>query len=200
MIRRERAVVRFSTRIRPTPGPGLASRLVGGACLVALSWHGTAAFAAQRCDVQRYPASTVATRFHDQSDGTIVDSRSKLMWMRCSAGQTWSGARCDGEAGAFTFSSAQAVVDDINRRGSLFFSDWRLPRVPELAAIAERECANPRIDLALFPDTPAEFYWTATTRPAPSDGYAFALSFGAEGIRYLDKAQAVHLRLVRDAR
>ena len=99
-----------------------------------------------------------------------------------------------------TFRSAQAMADDINRTGALFFSDWRLPRVPELATIAERECENPRIDLALFPDTPGEFYWTATTRPQQPEGFAFALSFGSEGIRYLDKEQVLHLRLVRDAR
>ena len=122
------------------------------------------------------------------------------MWMRCSAGQTWSRDRCTGAARSLTFRSAEGVADDVNRSGAFFFADWRLPRASELATIAERQCADPRIDLALFPDTPADFFWTTTTRPQPADGYAFALSFGTEGIRYLDKEQAVHLRLVRDAR
>lgn len=156
--------------------------------------------AAQTCDTHAYPLSTATARFDRHDDGTVTDRRSNLMWTRCSAGQTWTEDRCVGDVRSLSFKSASTMVEDINRSGALFFSDWRLPRIAELASIAERECSDPRIDLALFPGTPPEFYWTVTTRPQPADGYVFALSFGPEGIRYVDKEQAAHLRLVRDAR
>ena len=156
--------------------------------------------AKQTCAPGIRSAPGADTRFEAREDGTIVDRRARLMWMRCSAGQIWSGKDCLGDASTVDFEAALSMVADLNRSGARFFSDWRLPRVPELAAIAERDCAEPRIDLAAFPDTPAAFYWTTTTRPGAPGGFAFALSFGAEGIRYLDKAEPSHVRLVRDAR
>ena len=156
--------------------------------------------AAQTCDTGRYPASTTREAFEEHEDGTLTDRRSRLMWMRCSTGQSWTRGRCAGAARALDFVAAETEAETINRSGAFFFADWRLPRAAELASIAERQCAEPRIDLALFPATPPEFYWTSTTRPAPADGFVFALSFGAEGIRYIDKGQAAHVRLVRDAR
>ncbi len=156
--------------------------------------------AAQTCDTSVHPASTTSARFKADADGTVTDTRSKLMWMRCSAGQRWTGSRCTGTPQSLTFPSAQSVADEINRSGSAFFSDWRVPRMPELASIAERECSDPRINLELFPDTPASFYWTTTSRRAsgPTD-FVYALSFGAEGFRYVDRGQANLVRLVRDA-
>lgn len=156
--------------------------------------------AAQTCDTSVRPASTSAARFKADADGTVTDTRSHLMWMRCSAGQRWSGNHCVGTAQSLSFPSAQSVADEVNRSGSAFFSDWRVPRMPELASIAERECSDPRIDLSLFPDTPATFYWTATSRKgAGAEDFAYALSFGNEGFRYVDRGQANLVRLVRDA-
>jgi len=174
-------------------------RTAGLAALVAVGPVASAG-GAQVCDTHAYPLSAASTRFEAHDDGTILDRESKLMWTRCSAGQQWSGGRCVGDARSYDFRSAMSMADDINRSGTLFFSDWRLPRAPELATIAERQCDNPRINLAIFPDTPPEFYWTTTTRPREPEGFAFALSFGEEGIRYLDQDQPVHLRLGRDAR
>lgn len=160
----------------------------------------TTLIAAQTCDTQRYPLSTVAERFQPNDDGTLTDAGSRLMWMRCSAGQSWSGGRCTGAARSVTYDTAQSLARAINQDGSHFYSDWRIPQVAELATITERQCANPRVDLALFPDTPAEPYWTATARPAASEGSVFTLSFGPEGLRFVDKGQAHHVRLVRNAR
>ncbi len=158
------------------------------------------AHAAQRCDTSTYPLSSASSRFRTDADGTVTDTRSRLMWMRCSAGQTWAGNHCAGPAGSMSYAAAQAMADEINRRGTAFYNDWRVPRMPELASIAERQCAEPRINLEVFPDTPPEFYWTATSRGGQgADGFGFALSFGDEGFRFVDRSEASHLRLVRNA-
>ena len=186
--------------IRPNVSGRRVARVAARASLVGLLAANGAVPAAQTCDTRLAPASAPRTAFEEHDDGTVTDRRSRLMWMRCSVGQDWAGGRCAGDAQSLSFRSAQSTASDINRMGSHFFSDWRLPRAPELASIADRECADPRIDLALFPDTPAEFYWTTTMRPQPAEGFAFALSFGPEGIRYVDQASVAHVRLVRDAR
>jgi Protein of unknown function (DUF1566) len=144
---------------------------------------GGAACAQQVCDAAASSRSSPTSRFEAHADGTVTDKESKLMWMRCSVGQAWDGRAAE-----------------LNRRGSLFYADWRLPQLRELATIAERECANPRVNLAVFPGTEASRYWTATSRPGSRDEtFAYALSFGAEGIAYRPKDEAHRVRLVRTA-
>ncbi len=161
----------------------------------------TSLHAAQTCDTTRYPESSPTARFEDGGDGTVTDTRSRLTWMRCSVGQTWTGTRCAGEASTVTFAAAMAIAEDVNQRGAFFFKDWRVPQVQELAGIVERQCDEPRINLGLFPGTPAAFYWTASSRQGESAAtFAFALSFGTDGVRYISKEEARHVRLVRTAR
>jgi hypothetical protein len=154
----------------------------------------------QSCDTSIYPLSTPSSRFEDHGDGTVTDRLSKLMWMRCSAGQTWSSGRCDGEALDLNWQAAQTTVQEINQAGKFFFKDWRVPQLPELASIAERQCRDPRINLEIFPGTAPTAYWTATSRsPEPGAAEAYTLSFGAEGVINSAKTEAHALRLVRTA-
>lgn len=173
--------------------PACALLLLGAAALHA---H---ALAQQVCDTRLAPLSSPASRFEDHADGTVTDKESRLMWMRCSAGQTGSGTTCSGTAAALDLPTARALAADINRRGQFFYSDWRVPQLKELATIAERQCENPRVNLAIFPNTPAALYWTASSRsPKDSGSHAFALGFDAEGVVYRPVEEALHVRLVRD--
>jgi hypothetical protein len=157
------------------------------------------AWAAQTCDTSRYPLSTPAERFTDNGDGTLTDRQSGLTWMRCALGQTWSGARCSGEPDAYSWSSAQVAARDLNGRGGYAgHADWRMPHIPELAMIVERQCADPRVNAALFPDTPATYFWTATARRGKGlEGEAYLLSFGPEGAAPRNKDDRHYARLVR---
>ncbi len=155
---------------------------------------------AQSCDVSVYPLSTPTSRFEDNGDGTVTDKASKLMWIRCALGQTWAHGTCSGAAAALTWQGALDAARAINKSGTLFFSDWRLPQLPELAGIAERQCKNPRINLAVFPATPPATFWTATSRPTGAvETFAFVLGFGADGIAYVSKEEMHHVRLARTA-
>jgi hypothetical protein len=184
------------------------SRLKVGAAPAALTtalalWAnpGVGAVAAgQSCDVGTYPLSTPTERFTDNGDGTVTDHGSNLMWMLCAVGQTWTKATCNGAATALTWQGALDAAQAINKRGNLFFNDWRLPQVPELAGIAERQCKNPRINLTVFPGTPSAAFWTATSRPSATvEAFAFVLGFGADGIKYVSKEETHDVRLVRNA-
>lgn len=154
----------------------------------------------QRCDTSLYPLSSPTTRFKDHGNGTVTDTQSKLMWMRCAVGQTWAVGTCAGSPATLTWQSAQEAAQAVNKGGKSPFNDWRVPQVTELAGIAERQCRNPRINLVVFPDTPAEPFWTVSSRRTPgSDAFAFVLSFGADGVKFENKEEKHELRLVRTA-
>lgn len=89
---------------------------------------------------------------------------------------------------------------EVNDRGDLFYADWRLPNLRELASISEVNCRDPRINVEAFPATAGGFYWTASRKLVEGPELAaFALSFGAEGMRTGRPAERHHVRLVRRA-
>ena len=182
-----------------TPGAYLAWLLAAGTLLPAFGGSALAG-APQSCDTSRYPLSTPTARFVDNGDGTVTDKQSQRMWMRCAVGQTWSAGTCSGAAAALSWQSALDAAQSVNRRGSFFYSDWRLPQIPELAGIAERQCQNPRINLVIFPNTPAQAFWTATSRQSTgAEFFAFTLSFGPDGVKYASKEEMHDVRFVRTA-
>jgi Protein of unknown function (DUF1566) len=157
-----------------------------------------AVHAQQACDGNGAASSLPSARFHDNGDGTVTDVESQLMWMRCASGQQWRGQRCVGAAEAYGWADAQQQADRVSRDGAAFFNDWRVPALRELATITDRGCANPRTNLAVFPDTPAAPFWSSTARPGESVGErVLALSFGGEGVMLARKDERFHLRLVR---
>jgi len=93
-------------------------------------------------------SSLQVTRFRDNGDGSVTDVDSKLMWMRCSAGQSWVNAQCTGQVTAFNWPDAVREANQINRNGDAFFNDWRLPSLRDLATITDRgsgqtQCVRP---------------------------------------------------------
>jgi hypothetical protein len=158
------------------------------------------AWAQQVCDLLSRAPSSPTSRYADNGDGTLTDLELQLMWMRCSSGQRWAGGRCSGAASLHSRPAAQAAAAQLNREAAQFYNDWRLPTVRELATIAERQCSAPRVNLALFPDTPAAPYWTASARAGRAAGEAaYALDFGAAGVQVLGPLETAHVRLVRNA-
>ena len=156
-------------------------------------------WAEQICDTHSYPMSMHVEQFTDNGDGTLTDTRSKLTWMRCSLGQVWSGTTCTGTPTTQTWESAKIETCKLNEQGGYAgHSDWRVPQIPELAMIVERQCSNPRTNLALFPETPASYFWTATEPADP--GNAYVLSFGSEGAKYKSRAESLNVRLVRSGK
>lgn len=156
------------------------------------------ASAEQSCD-KSFPMSAPVERFSDNGDGTLYDIEPDLTWMRCSLGQVWTGTGCAGTAATYSWQSAQDAADKLNRAGGYaHHQDWRVPKIAELASISERQCTNPRINLALFPATPAAYFWTITIRPKSlsDDPHAFAISFGSDGPRNAGKEEMFNVRLV----
>lgn len=152
---------------------------------------------AQSCVDQFVPNSSMQD-FADHGDGTLTDRRTGLTWSRCSAGQSWQSGSCVDKASEFDWTAAESYVREVNERGDLFYADWRLPNLRELATISEVNCQDPRINLEAFPGTAQGFYWTASRKLIEGPELAaFAMSFGAEGMRVSRSVETHHVRLVR---
>ena len=160
----------------------------------------SAGFAEQSCVAGDEALTSPTTRFEDNGDGTVTDKQTMLMWMRCSAGQTWSKEACDGAPKGYSVDEARQLAKRVNDEGEYFFNDWRMPSVRELATIAEPKCSAPRIDLAVFPDTPPDFFWSRNARAGDkASGRGYALSFGPEGVGFPPQSEKHFVRLVRHA-
>ena len=155
--------------------------------------------AQQVCDTASKPLSSPSARFAIGSeDGVVIDGPTQLMWLRCAAGQSWRGDACSGTATRHSWAAAQALAAELNRAGTLFYNDWRLPSLRELATVTERQCSNPRINLSVFPDTPGAAFWSSTGR-LRRDGDAYVLDFASGAIGDDVKTAEHHVRLVRNA-
>lgn len=139
--------------------------------------------------------TTPTTNFVDNSDGTVTDSKHGLIWMRCSVGQSWQNNSCVGDASALSWQQALVVAHGyvyINQQG------WRVPNVKELASITEGQCVRPAINTELFPNTPADDFWTST--PSVTDPQrAWVIAFFNSSNSLKEKNLSVYTRLVRTA-
>lgn len=108
--------------------------------------------------------TTPTSRFIDNGDGVLIDTKNHLMWQKCVEGKT--GANCEtGTTRTYTWQAALQRAESLNNTtGFVGFVDWRLPNVKELLSLMERSCIDPAINLQLFPNaTPdATNVWSST--------------------------------------
>ena len=74
--------------------------------------------------------------------GQWRDPVTKLIWMRCSIGQSWSGSTCTGDPLIFHDSKdAENAIKKLNAAGGFAGkTNWRLPQIKELVTI--RKCSQ----------------------------------------------------------
>lgn len=141
----------------------------------------------------------------DAANNAVVDADSKLIWRRCSEGQTWSGATCIGTPSGFTYEQAL--------RHSQIQVGWRMPNIKELFTIVDRsQSVSPNqspYDANVFPGVPEEtnnfspFYrfYRSSTPSIWSNirGLAYTVAFSDGSSDNIDNSIPVYLRIVRDA-
>ena len=122
----------------------------------------------------------------------VMNRRTGLLWMRCSAGQQWHDKEntCIGEARAMSWREAHRYASEMGQ-------GWRLPTIHELSAITDLRCHDPAVDLSLFPNTPPSHYWTDTAFILQPEHY-WLVQFST-GENHTDSGKKLaHVRLVKN--
>jgi hypothetical protein len=145
-------------------------------------------------------------------DNVAIDTRNGLMWTRCLIGTTWNGTGCEGKVILYGWQEIHDLVKTLNYAG---YSDWRIPSLDELNALADYESTPPMIKIlylnqAVFPmsncngkngglhsDGHPCWHWTATPI-AGSNHYAWIVYFGYGYGSANYEADTFALRLVRN--
>jgi hypothetical protein len=132
---------------------------------------------------EKFPPALATIENYQVKDSLVTDTKTGLMWVRCSAGQEWNGTGCQGNPSIVSFEAAKKMADTLNYSG---YNDWRLPTDEELRTIVycssgkptkwdnqiHDECEGsydkPTIMQDVFPQTligVRAWFWTSTTIP-----------------------------------
>lgn len=139
-------------------------------------------------------ASPITTGdFVSNGDGTVTHKPSGLMWQACSVGQTWDVKNniCTGSATAPNYTDAMALTSDFAGH-----TDWRVPTISELRTLVNIRRYNPSIDSSLFPNTPNDWYWSATPYSS-NQANAWCVHFGSGRSEECYRPYGYDVRLVR---
>lgn len=125
-------------------------------------------------------------RFTDNTNGTITDNLSGLMWTKDAGTPNVGG--CTG--GLLTWSSALNYVSCLNSNNYLGHNDWRLPNVNEFESLLNAGESNSATWLAGQGFTNVySSYWSATTA-APYLGSAWYIYLSYGNIYYTTKTSS----------
>ncbi|MCI5117447.1 MAG: DUF1566 domain-containing protein [Candidatus Electrothrix sp. LOE1_4_5] len=125
-------------------------------------------------------------QYIDHGNGTITDTKTGLMWKRCSEGL--SGVNCEkGKAEEYEFNDAVKRFKNIEYAG---YADWRLSTIDELETLVY--CSNgwykklfckdgskePTINQQAFPNTTLSYWHKTPLSYDPDSGEGSSLPFG----------------------
>ena len=128
-------------------------------------------------------------------DHIVIDLQSGVEWLRCSVGQRWDGAQCVGEIVKLNQEMSVQAIELANEQ---LGGNWRLPTREELENIVCQECSRPKIDASIFPNTPAEPFWTGEqNKYSPRHIWSVNFFTGHTYGRFMPFQDLV-IRLVRD--
>jgi hypothetical protein len=153
---------------------------------------------AQTCQTNSILATTPTNRFTINNDGTVSDTKTGLTWKKCSEDQ--SGVDCRiGAAATYTWKGALQQAQSVNNNGGFAgYKNWRLPNMKELRSIVEEQCFSPSINLAVFPESQSNAYWSSSPVALDSSG-AWFVNFDYGSSRSSGYKSINFVRLVRDA-
>lgn len=132
------------------------------------------------------------SRYTMKMNGTALDKKTALTWMRCTLGQTWRNGVCTGSAQRYDWRSALQHAESMAFAGK---KDWRLPNQKELQSLVENRCYDPAINLTAFPHSNAAWYWSSSSA---SNHNAWSIDFGDSYTDGDGKGNHHYVRLVRN--
>ncbi|MBH0057258.1 DUF1566 domain-containing protein [Pseudoalteromonas sp. SWXJZ94C] len=139
--------------------------------------------------------TTPTDQFTINTDGTVSDSETGLMWQRCSYGQVYNSetSACDGSTPSLTWQEAlRGALNDTTAD----YDDWQVPNIKELASILEHSCTEPSINENVFFGTKLQNYWSNTSGVSNmSSAWVYQFDSGLNSLHA--KTSSVYLRLMR---
>ena len=87
----------------------------------------------------------------------VIDLGQKLEWLTCPVGMIWENKNCVGVPLKLKFNQ---IDDAISQANDQLEGIWRLPKRKELEKIVCKKCNKVKINSDIFPNTPAESFWT----------------------------------------
>ena len=94
--------------------------------------------------------TTLPNHFTDNSDGTITDNLTQLIWQKVPNNS------------ALTWENALAYAEGLSLANA---SDWRLPNIKELQSLNNELATNPSVFTPYFNNLGVHFYWSTTSLP-----------------------------------
>lgn len=142
------------------------------------------------------PPTNPDSVYEIHGDGTVTDTRTGLMWKRCSEGQTWDGNTntCTGNASDYTWAEALNHALALTDAGH---DDWRLPNRNELLSLVEYCTFNPAINADVFPNMPSYPYFWSASPSAYSSSSAWYVYFSDGHSYYEARDSNFRVRAVR---
>lgn len=131
-------------------------------------------------------ANSAQARFQKQSDGTVIDSSSGLMWQAVDGGE-------------MTLQQARKYAADLVLGGH---DDWRLPLSMELLCLMDHRRHGPAMNTEIFALSDAKYWWTDTPRADDSSKVWLVNAGGGIGAHAITETisaggdRAVHVRCV----
>lgn len=137
-------------------------------------------------------------RYSINTDNSVTDTTTHLIWSRCAAGFSWSSQdnSCKinpTDAQEFTWSEALLYA---KAKTTNVATPWRLPNTKELESLIKRNCSEPAIETAIFSSTDLARHWTSTAAIGYF-GNAWAINFNDGSLLTADKTNRYQIRLVR---
>jgi hypothetical protein len=100
-------------------------------------------------------------QFIVRDDGTLLDTKTGLMWCRYSIGQQWKNGTVVGDAKKMVWEKANKTPALFNKQDACGgFTDWRLPTIDELPIIKDKSKAI-YMDDNVFPNN-GERFWSCS--------------------------------------
>ena len=102
--------------------------------------------------------STVKSSNFIDKGNYIIDLKLRVEWLKCPVGMNWNEETCIGEPIKLSLEEAQTIRHQV---GDELGGEWRLPSKSELKSLICKQCEKVKINQELFPNTPAELFWTS---------------------------------------
>ena len=116
--------------------------------------------------------ASAAARFEDKNNGAVLDKDTGLMWYK-NAMPTKTGMPLE---------MALGFINSLNKDNELGFSDWRLPKLEELASLVSKDTSYPALAKGHpFENVRPDFYWTSSTG-YNLVGYAWVVDMGSGSV------------------